>query len=338
MQAALYPNTVTSVNSSLAQNQIDFPPLAQQIITNAVIRQLSLCQLGSQALRLVLTVLSQTIGFNKKEDDMNGARLQQLTRIRADHANNTVRFLAQKHILIQRQGHYGHYLSLNFNFAQWGKDTLSEPLVSDPMPLLPEFFHQASDDGFSFGDSLDDSYDASISLFPPESGDTIDNEDNIIKDTTTAATATLRYPEQLSATQTQSIMNLVQQAGDKAQTLLDILAKRLKNTRLPLKSPVAYFTSLIKRLSQGTLDLNLAKTPKKPAKPKKKTSQTAAEKKRKSVLFNYHYFYQQISDTAKQHKISFDEALKMNNFDIHWAGVLQKMQDLNIALPENHPC
>jgi hypothetical protein len=51
---------------------------------------------------------------------MNGARLEQLTGIRSDHANNTIRQLETKNVIITRTGHYGKWMAINFDLDHWG--------------------------------------------------------------------------------------------------------------------------------------------------------------------------------------------------------------------------
>lgn len=146
MPAEVYPNTDVFVTSS-TQNNPTFSteqPLLQLsnqdrlTITQQFMRQLSLSCLTPRAYRLTLAIFRQTIGFNKLEDDMNGTRLQQVANMYPHHANKMVRTLETNHILITRQGCYGKFLSINFNFAQWLQDDCEQAGNNNPTTLLTE--------------------------------------------------------------------------------------------------------------------------------------------------------------------------------------------------------
>ncbi len=108
---------------------------------------------GNQA-RILHAVYRHTIGFLKREDDMNGSRLEQITGIRYDHANEIVRKLAAKNILILRKGFYGFWISINFKFNQWNQTNIEVKADNnDPKRLLPEKLRNKPDDS---GYSLDD--------------------------------------------------------------------------------------------------------------------------------------------------------------------------------------
>ena len=341
MPSALYPNTVTSVNSALESNKLHFEAIEQQIITCKVIKQLVACKFSSQVLRISLSVLMQTIGFNKREDDINGARFEQITGIRADHANKTASILVENNILLSRKGRYGKWFSLNFNFAQWTDKKPTEKVISSPQDLLPDWCKKPQDTGLYVDDLYQDKLEAEID--PPDLGVTTDNK---TKNTTTTAKPTIskmdeiettlsktgfNYPPQLNFAEKSRISVLLKKAGDKAQMLLDILAKRLQKTDNPLASPVAYFTSLINKLIQGDLSIKPHKKPKN--KPAQAIKLTEDEKQKKSVLFNYHYFARQISNTAKHKKCTFTEALQYNGFFVNWDKILADLEKLGLNMP-----
>lgn len=68
---------------------------------------------------------------------MNSVRLQQLTGVRNDRANQAIRNLEALNILITRRGHYGKWLSINFDLDNWGRLSL-ESQTNEPYCLLPE--------------------------------------------------------------------------------------------------------------------------------------------------------------------------------------------------------
>ncbi len=141
MQVPLYANDEgsslrNSQNPSLcAENRLNLLPEHIAQIGSAFILQLSIITLRPQDSRILSAIYSQTIGYNKREDDMNGTRLEQLTGIRSDHANEAVRRLQTANVIITHRGRYGKWMSINFDFAHWG-EKLSECYTNDPSCLL----------------------------------------------------------------------------------------------------------------------------------------------------------------------------------------------------------
>ena len=158
--AELYPDDATAPNAKAASvpapnNAIDgllpnhFNIINSEWLTNVVTWKFS----GNQA-RILHAIYRHTTGFRKREDDMNGSRLEQITGIRYDHANEIVRKLAAKNILILRKGFYGFWMSINFNFSQWNQPNIEfTPDSNDPKQLLPEAIRNVPDDT---GKSIDD--------------------------------------------------------------------------------------------------------------------------------------------------------------------------------------
>ena len=129
-----------SFNPSLcAKNKLNLLPEHIAEISTAFIHQLTLAPLTSRELRVLTAIYDQTIGYNKREDDMNGTRLEQLTGIRRDHANEAVRRLEALHIIITHQGHYGKWMSINFDFPNWGKDC-PESKTNNPIGLVSSLY------------------------------------------------------------------------------------------------------------------------------------------------------------------------------------------------------
>ena len=121
--------------SLLPENRLNLLPEHLGEIGSAFIQQLSLASLNSRDVQILSAIYSQTVGFDKREDDMNGRRLEQLTGIRPDHANATVRRLEKWNVVIARSGDYGKWLSINFDLSSWGKAP-SESQTNDPHCLL----------------------------------------------------------------------------------------------------------------------------------------------------------------------------------------------------------
>jgi len=142
--AAFYPDEPALSNqegsTSASDNSLkNLLPNQLNIITSAWLSHLVQWQFSGNEMRVLNAVFRHTIGFWKHEDDMNGARLQQITKIRYDHVNVIVKKLAAKNILILRKGFHGFWMSINFNFSTWGKSNIDiHPSSNDPTQLLPE--------------------------------------------------------------------------------------------------------------------------------------------------------------------------------------------------------
>ena len=145
MQTLLYANggntaSQNCFNPSLApENRLNLLPEHRSQINEAFMDQLLLAPFSGRQMRLAMTVFKQTIGYNKREDDMNGTRLEQLSGVRGDHANAVIRELEGLNVLITRQGYYGKWMSINFDFEHWGKPC-PESQTNDPFYLLPDIY------------------------------------------------------------------------------------------------------------------------------------------------------------------------------------------------------
>ncbi len=150
MQRPLYAidDNVTPENYYLPcpkRNKLNLLPEHLAQIDMAFLRQLTLAKLEGRQIRIVMAVFCQTIGYDKFEDDMNGTRIEQLTGVRGDHAGAIVRDLERFNVLITRRGHYGKWMSINFNFEQWGEIS-SEPKTNDPSCLLSDHYQPMTAD------------------------------------------------------------------------------------------------------------------------------------------------------------------------------------------------
>jgi len=100
--------------------------------------------------------LEQTIGFGKLEDNINSSRLENLTKIRHDHAISALRELDHKNVIIHRHGgKFRNWISINFNFESWGVgDKNRQARSNDPRLLISDkYAGQAVDQGVDLGES-----------------------------------------------------------------------------------------------------------------------------------------------------------------------------------------
>lgn len=216
MQTALYAKVPVPAQTDLSTTRLltdeAFQLSPEQLVeinrrwSTHMIRQNMSCHCS----RVLQAIYRHTIEFQKWQDDMSGKRLQQITYIRYDHANKAIRLLEAGNAIISRDGHYGKWLSINFDFDSWQKtDAKSlKRRTNNPHILLPDYCrNQPVDAPPAFAESeafiaemdekstLDSTSEEQEGFQPlndcenveqPDSGYTIDN--NNIKKTTTTKT------------------------------------------------------------------------------------------------------------------------------------------------------
>jgi phage replication O-like protein O len=149
MQTPLYlkdeeSSSKKSFNPSLPpENRLNLLPEHHAQIGAALIQQLALASLKARDVQILAAIYNQTIGFDKREDDMNGRRLEQLTGIRSDHANDAVRRLEDWNVIVTHSGHYGKWMSINFDFVNWGQ-IAPESQTNEPYILLSACYQPLS--------------------------------------------------------------------------------------------------------------------------------------------------------------------------------------------------
>ena len=348
MQAILYATAgdITPKNyanaSRCAKNKLNLLPEHLAQIGTAFIHQLSLAPLTSRDFRILTTTYDQTIAYDKREDDMNGARLEQLTGIRSDHANESVRRLAALNIIITRQGHYGKWMAINFDFPNWGNPS-SDTTTNDPRCLLSDLYQNAP--------LADETVDFQLYSAPEKPKKeplvTIKDEANnglpssnfhspsrpeFVK----PAPFTLHFPNSFSKKLRQLIrrhlapLNIPQQA----QRLLDYFATCLKNGKI--RHPMAYFVSLKNRWLTGTLDLN---------EDQPTSAQTGKKKEQQRQIIKKRIAYQQAVADIEQLKKSihavinkehcrFDEALSKMKYTELWEKAIACLEQARKACGE----
>ena len=150
----------------IKDNRFLFDYEHSKIIYDRCLDHISACQLPARCLRVINTILRQTIGFGKLEDHATTTRLEQLTKIRHDHIGNTLRYLSKRNIIKWRKGgKYNNYLSINYDFASWGeRNPQKQNPNNDPTILLPDYYTKTPiDQGLCFDDDPEDA-----NLFDPD--------------------------------------------------------------------------------------------------------------------------------------------------------------------------
>lgn len=89
-------------------------------LSNELLDALVRHSFSSRQYSVVLAVMRKTYGFNKKTDDIGLSQIEKMTGIFKTHLSKTVRELAEMRVLIRSQGQFGHKLSINKHYNQWG--------------------------------------------------------------------------------------------------------------------------------------------------------------------------------------------------------------------------
>ena len=151
-----------------ADNYLNLLPEHRNEITNQWLSHVVKQRISGNGMRILHSIYRHTIGFNKQKDDLSGKRLQQIAYIRADHANHTLRVLEADHAIICKDGRYGQIVSINFDFASWGKkhckeNQITPKFISDPRTLLPKYYRdEPIDTGNIIGASLSEVLEENI--------------------------------------------------------------------------------------------------------------------------------------------------------------------------------
>lgn len=328
MQAVLYASTgnpapQNSPNPShLSANKLDLLPEHIAEIDKALHRQISMTRLTANELRLLLVIHQQTVGYNKREDDMNGARLEQLSKIRADHANETIRSLASKNVIFTHRGNYGKWMSINFDFAHWGAQFYGT-YNNNPTILLPDYYQNTPIDvGLDLSKSAEKS--------TPELGDTINKNIN----TNTECNIDYQFPRTIPRKLHPKITQLLQQIShsQQAQALLNYFAQCLQNNTI--HQPIAYFVTLKNRLFNGELQLS-DRDKHAPKQQQAQQKQQQREIDYREALIDYQQMKKRLKQEAQELKLSFDEYIETSPCKRLWWRVTEKLESVGKEAASN---
>jgi len=226
--------TETIIPIDDANNYFSLLPEHFTEITKQWLSHVATQSISGNGLRLLTSIYRYTTGFNKYEDDMSGTRLEQISLIRSDHANHTLRLLAADHAVICRKGVYGQIVSINFDFASWGKmDTATNTpkvpkFVKDPCSLLPSRYRDKPIDAGNI-----------VGAEPIQEADLSENTNNIAATHTETQAEIVRPTDNIaiqSGADHAEMANNVQKTAQIMEKLLDRLSQ-LENRFDTLPNP-----------------------------------------------------------------------------------------------------
>ena len=183
---------------------------------------MSLC---GHEFRLILAVYHYTIGFNKLKDDMNGKRLEQITKIRYDHSNKTIVGLARKNIIVTNKGRYGKWMSINVEFDHWHEEYQGLNNI-DPTHLLSDECRNKPIDGGDTGLIADHLKPLDNPPVNSPSKPKIETKPTPKRAETSESLNTLEYLEQRGKKLTESI----------TKSVLDVVSKQYPKATHPAKT------------------------------------------------------------------------------------------------------
>lgn len=88
-------------------------------IANEILEKLTSFELSKRQLKIVLSVIRKTYGFNKKEDDITMSQVVKMTTLDKSAVSRTMAELFDMNVLSKRQGRYGQVIGLNKNINTW---------------------------------------------------------------------------------------------------------------------------------------------------------------------------------------------------------------------------
>ena len=267
--------------------------------------------------RLILAVYHYTIGFNKLKDDMNGKRLEQITKIRYDHSNKTIVGLARKNIIVTNKGRYGKWMSINVEFDHWHEECQGLNNI-DPTHLLPDECQNKPIDGGDTGLISDHLKPLDNPVLNSPSKPTIETKPTPKRAETSESLNTLEYLEQRGKKLTESI----------TKSVLDVVAKQYPKATHPAKATATTVREATEeRVTGGSLTLSEGDT----HSPKdKQAEEERREKKyeRQLAITDYQVMEKRIKGYAKKEQCSFSECLEKRELEGLWQGILNKLDAL----------
>jgi hypothetical protein len=281
---------------------------------------------------------------------MNGKRLEQLTGIRSDHANETIRRLEALHLIITRRGTYGKWMSINFDFANWGKHCPTSE-TNDPRCLLSDdyrvvlptdeamafYLHCFSDDQKTTLPAMDAHIAQSTPPLLPTQQDVVTKKKpkQPTKPVSSSTPFTLHFPDSFSKKLRNSIKTQLKgiKLRQQAQRLLDYFCNCLLKQNI--RNPIGYFIGLKNRFLKGQLDL-----PEENAvvEKKKKINQDAIERgiEYQQAVADYKQVKTSIQLMMTIADCSFDNALRRMGYNAIWKTATQRLDAIKIIQKRHH--
>lgn len=95
-------------------------------IANELFRAVIGAGFSKRELLIVLAIMDKTYGYGKKTDDITMTQLADITQLNRPHVSATVHALAEKKVLLIRDGKYGKVLGISKNYKKWNLEARTE--------------------------------------------------------------------------------------------------------------------------------------------------------------------------------------------------------------------
>lgn len=75
---------------------------------------------SGRQLKVLMTVIRKTYGYNKKSDDMSASQIANVCRIARPHVVKTLGELAEMRVIHKQSGKFGSVVEINKRYGEWG--------------------------------------------------------------------------------------------------------------------------------------------------------------------------------------------------------------------------
>ncbi|HXI89935.1 MAG TPA: conserved phage C-terminal domain-containing protein [Blastocatellia bacterium] len=102
---------------------------------------------SSRQLKVLMTVIRKTYGYNKKRDDMSASQIAAVCGIARPHVVKTLGELAEMNVILKQSGKFGSVIEVNKKYRLWGSTKTVSPSTESVSPastelvLVPNQYH-----------------------------------------------------------------------------------------------------------------------------------------------------------------------------------------------------
>jgi phage replication O-like protein O len=82
---------------------------------------------SGRQLKVVMTIIRKTYGYNKKRDDMSASQIANVCGMARPHVVKTLGELAGMNVIVKQSGKFGSLIEINKKYMSWGSTELVSP-------------------------------------------------------------------------------------------------------------------------------------------------------------------------------------------------------------------